>query len=238
MARIGAPCCSVGEISGQSTRIEVTQGVIVRNAQLRYQDLDRNLCQLTIDAPFPNAIPLSVMIPSTALEIGQTAYSMGSPFGQDLTIVRGMIAGTKDKPGDAAKPIQTDVAVTPGSTGGGLFDQDARLIGIITSGLIDAQNLNLALPTEWVAELGKRNVDRISANLNVETPEQHALPAPTPADSSTLDFKSGARWRYRFSTGGRDRGSVVIQAMSVNGDKIKVHHNSSYPVSTSASPCA
>jgi hypothetical protein len=49
--------------------------------------------------------------------------------------------------------IQTSAAISPGSSGGGLFDRSGRLVGITTSFVEHAQNLNFAIPTESVMHL-------------------------------------------------------------------------------------
>jgi S1-C subfamily serine protease len=49
--------------------------------------------------------------------------------------------------------VQTDAAISKGSSGGGLFDRDGRLVGITTFTVDDAQNLNFAIPVERVMEV-------------------------------------------------------------------------------------
>ena len=41
--------------------------------------------------------------------------------------------------------VQTTAPVSPGSSGGGLFDERGNLIGITTSQITSAQNLNFAI---------------------------------------------------------------------------------------------
>jgi hypothetical protein len=52
--------------------------------------------------------------------------------------------------------------VSPGSSGGGLFDAQGRLIGITTLYLKDSQQLNFAIPVEWIAALPTRNRGALS----------------------------------------------------------------------------
>jgi tetratricopeptide (TPR) repeat protein len=46
--------------------------------------------------------------------------------------------------------IQTSAAISPGSSGGGLFDRFGALVGITEYSLRDSQNLNFAIPAEAV----------------------------------------------------------------------------------------
>jgi tetratricopeptide (TPR) repeat protein len=49
--------------------------------------------------------------------------------------------------------IQTTAPISHGSSGGGLFDEQGRLIGITTFTVKDGQNLNFAIPTDLVVGL-------------------------------------------------------------------------------------
>lgn len=79
---------------------------------------------------------------------GQRVYSVGSPRGLDLTIAEGLVSGLRDQDDVPMPLIQTSAAISPGSSGGGLFDEFGRVIGITTFLLKDSQNINFALPVE------------------------------------------------------------------------------------------
>ncbi|MFM8330385.1 MAG: S1C family serine protease, partial [Candidatus Methylumidiphilus sp.] len=79
---------------------------------------------------------------------GQRVYSVGSPRGLELTIAEGLVSGLREKDGISLRLIQTSAAISPGSSGGGLFDEYGRVIGITTFLLKDSQNINFALPVE------------------------------------------------------------------------------------------
>lgn len=104
-----------------------------------------------LDAPALQATP--VLIGSTAeaeLRIGDPVCAIGAPVGRELTISNGIVSQLR-----AGDPpvIQTTAAVSPGSSGGGLFDGKGRLVGITTLTTVGAQNLNYAVPVEWVDQL-------------------------------------------------------------------------------------
>jgi S1-C subfamily serine protease len=44
--------------------------------------------------------------------------------------------------------LQTTAPISPGSSGGGLFDERGNLVGITTSSLRSAQSVNFAIPAE------------------------------------------------------------------------------------------
>ena len=84
----------------------------------------------------------------SSLTPGQKVYSIGSPRGLELTIADGLISGLRNQLGIPMPMIQTSAAISPGSSGGGLFGEYGRIVGITTSQLRESQNLNFALPIE------------------------------------------------------------------------------------------
>lgn len=208
----------------QAIRIEVRQGEVTQDARLRYRDLERNLCQVALRAPLPGVTAITRFGPSTELEIGQSVFAVSSPQGDSQTFVRGMISGLKKRPGESADLIQSDVTVPAGSSGGGLFDANARLIGILTAGLTDTQNLSIILPAQWVLDLPKRNVDRIAAG------EEDAVSvAPTDRPSQPVQESIaavwrpmvGERWVYRMRERGRDVGKIFVEIAHSSATRIK-----------------
>ncbi len=107
----------------------------------------------------PNGLTLQpVQITSaSALATGEHVYAVGSPEGLELTFSEGLISALRDNGG--AHVIQTTAPISPGSSGGGLFDTHGKLIGITTFYLKEGQSLNFALPSEWA----KAAVDKIPA---------------------------------------------------------------------------
>ncbi len=82
------------------------------------------------------------------LQIGETVYALGAPQGLELTLTSGLLSQLRRN--DNKRRIQTNAAISPGSSGGGLFDQKGNLIGITTSGIEGdgAQGLNFAIPAD------------------------------------------------------------------------------------------
>lgn len=89
--------------------------------------------------------------PSSQLATGEHVYAIGSPEGLELTFSEGVISALRDAEG--VHLIQTSAAISPGSSGGGLFDAQGNLVGITSFRLKEGQSLNFALPGEWVSEV-------------------------------------------------------------------------------------
>jgi cytochrome c-type biogenesis protein CcmH/NrfG len=120
-------------------------------ATLQYADPDRDLCQLSV--PDLQAPPVTLGTASK-LKVGQRVYAIGAPKGLELTLSEGLISSLR--PYEGSQYIQTSAAISPGSSGGGLFDDQGRLVGITTFQFIEGQNLNFALPVDWIGELPTR----------------------------------------------------------------------------------
>ena len=106
-------------------------------ATLVGQAPDKDLAVLRIDAPAARLIPIPIGT-SGDLEVGQTVYAIGSPFGLDQTLTTGVISGLEREIRSLTDRrimgvIQTDAAINPGNSGGPLLDSDGRLIGVNTS---------------------------------------------------------------------------------------------------------
>lgn len=74
---------------------------------------------------------------------GQKVVAIGSPLGLFNTVSDGIIAGFRQI--DEVSMIQFTAPTSHGSSGGALLNLQGELIGIVTAGFDDGQNLNLAV---------------------------------------------------------------------------------------------
>jgi S1-C subfamily serine protease len=84
---------------------------------------------------------------SDRLRVGDEVYAIGTPSGLEGTVSMGTISNPVQEIGDRSY-IQFTASISPGSSGGGLFDDEGEVIGI-TAALVaapNAENLNLAVP--------------------------------------------------------------------------------------------
>ena len=87
--------------------------------------------------------PIPILNSSERLVRGQKVVAIGSPLGLFNTVSDGIVSGFRDLRGTSM--VQFTAPVSPGSSGGALLDLYGRLIGVITAGFDDGQNLNLAV---------------------------------------------------------------------------------------------
>jgi len=109
---------------------------------------------------------------SSTVQVGERVYSLGAPAGLELTLSEGIVSGLREQ--DGVSVIQTTAPLSHGSSGGGLFDAQGRLVGITSFSVKNGQNLNFALPVEWVLALDQYPVgERARSKPQTEpTPRQ------------------------------------------------------------------
>jgi tetratricopeptide (TPR) repeat protein len=125
-------------------------------ASLVRLDQAHDLCALKPEAGW-TANPTPVRA-SSDVEVGERVYAIGAPEGLELTLSEGLVSALRHV--DNRPIIQTSAPVSHGSSGGGLFDSQGRLIGVTAFSVKGGQNLNFALPTEWVLGLGGESAAR------------------------------------------------------------------------------
>lgn len=118
-------------------------------------DLERDLCLLEVDVTPTRPIELR---PVSSLAVGERVFAVGSPVGLAQSLSEGVISGLRSE-GNVSL-VQTTAAISPGSSGGGLFDAHGRLVGITTFKARESEQVNFALPAEWIADVESRDARR------------------------------------------------------------------------------
>lgn len=125
---------------------------------------ERDLCQIKV----PQLNAPRAMLNTSRTRVGQRVYAIGAPEGLELTLTEGLISSLREFEG--SQYIQTSAAISQGSSGGGLFDTEGRLIGITAFFVGEGPNLNFALPATWIVELERGGRAR-AAGGGQELPE-------------------------------------------------------------------
>ena len=158
--------------------------------------------------------PIAELGNSDTLEVGQPVFALGAPQGLTLTISEGIISNRRDS-GDGYQVLQTTVPISPGSSGGGLFEDAGRLVGITTSKVEAGESLNFAIPINYIKgmlstsprwTLAEFNADRgtLRAENVPGSPSRGWADAP---DQQTIDEAERGDWvkqsslaiRYRWA---------------------------------------
>jgi len=135
------------------------------------------------------------------LQVGETVYSVGTPRRLESTLGPGLISG---KRGDMM--VQTNAPISPGSSGGGLFDSQGNLVGITMGFLKDAQSLNFCIAADayWrMPALTRSTEDRIAPH---RASKREAGPAnareATPDERTVAEERDWQGWQ-KFEEGRR-----------------------------------
>jgi S1-C subfamily serine protease len=96
---------------------------------------DLAVLRIGVAAARPEPIPVGA---SADLEVGQSVFAIGNPFGLDWTLTRGIVSALdRELPAGGGAIIsglvQTDAAINPGNSGGPLLDSAGRLVGVNTA---------------------------------------------------------------------------------------------------------
>ena len=102
-----------------------------------------------ISAP---ALPLG---DSDTVRVGDTVYVTGNPDGYVGTFSDGLVSAIRPDGGGWGKGalIQTTVPISAGSSGGPVLNGQGEVIGVAMGGDLDGQNLNFAIPVNFLKEL-------------------------------------------------------------------------------------
>jgi tetratricopeptide (TPR) repeat protein len=138
-----------------------------------------DLCLLAVGGLTATPVPLRQV---DGKAVGEAVFAVGNPLGFGLAVSSGLLASARL---ELPQPFLVATAPqSPGSSGGGLFDREGRLLGITRAVLGTGQNFNMILPAEQVA--------RILVGGD-EPPPAPQLPAAERAWATEAEALAGAR---------------------------------------------
>jgi serine protease Do len=196
-------------------------------AQIVGRDPDTEIAVLRVDR---DDLPAASFNEDEDLVVGQLAVAIGSPSGFESTVTSGVISGLgREFPpelvaGDptAARSlvdlIQTDAAISPGSSGGALVDRDGEIIGInvayLPPGETGAVNIGFAIPSDTAISVADQLIETgevssaylgvVTTDLSPEDAERFDLPVDSGAIVSDVEPGSGA------DEAGVRRGDIIV----------------------------
>jgi uncharacterized C2H2 Zn-finger protein len=124
-----------------SVQITLTRGDVYNDVSLIAADRKKDLALIKIGA---SGLPTINLGDSDDVKVGQPVVAIGNPLGLKDTVTEGIISAIRDF--KKVKILQTNAAVSPGSSGGPLFNMCGEAIGITSASVMWGQNLNFAIP--------------------------------------------------------------------------------------------
>ncbi len=143
------------------------------DAQVILEDQDNDLALLKItDARYEGApTPLAFSIIRETQDVGTEVFTLGYPMalgalGQEIKYTSGSISSRTGYQDDVTS-YQISVPIQAGNSGGPLFDQDGRLLGIVNSKVVgtNVENVGYAVKAAYVISLLE------SSNVDIALPQ-------------------------------------------------------------------
>lgn len=161
----------------------------------------------------------TVLGDSNTVKIGDDVIAIGNPLGLRNTVSEGIVSGLREI--DNNKMIQISAPISPGSSGGALFDKNGCVIGITSSGIPGAGDLNFAIPINcakillsYYANYSLQKVYELEHIVNYNN-----------GDKYEGDLKNGYRHgygTYTFASGMIYEGEWINGVMEGNGKMIYI----------------
>lgn len=127
--------------------IKLPKGDVFTDVRIIYAEARRDFAVLSIKA---TGLPTLKVGDSDSVEVGDQVVAIGNPQGLELTFTAGIVESVRLDPDRGYRFIQHQAPISHGSSGGPLLNMKGEVIAINTFTIKDAQNLNGAIPINYV----------------------------------------------------------------------------------------
>lgn len=136
---------------------------------------------------------------SDRVQVGEEIVAIGSPLSLESTVSSGIVSGVRTIENEGGKFLQVTAPISPGSSGGPLFNMAGEVVGITTLYLKGGENLNFAIPVNDARPL--LSAGSKVADFPVET-EAAKSKAHTKAAPSVSPTAARAYYKQLYDAGG------------------------------------
>jgi putative serine protease PepD len=215
-------------VISEGTSLTVSPGKssnLTRSATVVGADANSDLALIKVNPSGLGLEPLK-LVSSSSVEVGDSVYAIGNPYGLDETLTKGIVSalGREISAPNGATikgAIQTDAALNPGNSGGPLLNAEGNVIGVNSQIASDAASsagsqpgstgVGFAISSSTVSEViktiesggGSSGQEQAEGGSSVQgTPGRESSPYGTEAPSETES-------PYGSSGGGQSEGREV-----------------------------
>lgn len=119
-------------------------------ARILKEDKTNDIATLRINADNLPVIPLGK---TEKVSVGDKIVVIGSPLGLPNTVTEGIVSAIRVSDDEKRESLQISAPVSPGSSGSAVINVSGQCIGIATMVVEKGQNINFAVPIEYVISL-------------------------------------------------------------------------------------
>jgi S1-C subfamily serine protease len=112
---------------------------------------ERDLAILRIEGA--GKLPVVRLRKTDSLLQGEKIVTLGNPLGLDATVSDGVLSAIRRYEDTGDTVLQISAPISPGSSGGPVADENGNVVGVSTFLLKGGQNLNFAVPADYLTEL-------------------------------------------------------------------------------------
>jgi hypothetical protein len=109
---------------------------------------------------------------SDRVQVGEEVVAIGSPLSLESTVSNGIVSGMRTAEDLGGKFLQVTAPISPGSSGGPLFNMMGEVIGITTMYIKGGENLNFAIPINDAKRLLLTDSTKLNKLPNEKVPQE------------------------------------------------------------------
>jgi hypothetical protein len=187
--------------NGSSALVKLPNGSFFAVDGVLASDKDRDVAVIKAHG---NGFRTLTLGDSNRLQVGEEVVAIGNPLSLESTVSNGIVSAIRTVEDEGGKFVQITAPISPGSSGGPLFNMAGEVVGITTSHLIGGQNLNFAIPINDVKLMLRSKVSTVSAlpdeadqAENHERSQSPKVGQATLAYERTVDREGKAHYAFK-----------------------------------------
>lgn len=161
-------------------------------------DTERDLVILKI-SNVKKILPLTLGN-SDSVQVGESVYAVGNPQGLEGTFSQGIVSSIREVGSD--KILQITAPISPGSSGGPVLNEKGEVIGVSVATYRGGQNLNFAIPSNYLKDLLKKGVALKPLARAKPPKESRSILADLGGKSTEGVIGGQLTWKYKHSQTG------------------------------------
>lgn len=178
-------------VTRKAASITVRKGGVWLPVQSQRASVGRDLCLLGV--PVASPIPVAPLRSVKDVAPGQMVYSVGFPGGAGSTFANGRIHGLHGF--DGSRVIETTTGFNLGASGGALFDDEGRLLGLTTFRARGSRDSHFyAIPADWLDDLRRQPAQPVAPLAAAVEPFWSETRARQPYFLQAVPLESESDW--------------------------------------------